>query len=72
MSNKVSTSLLPAIEQEIIANYEIKEWKKFNYITVEPPASSYVWLALLMLVVQAVWWFFVKTNLVDKINGGLF
>ena len=39
---------LGTMEAEIRSNYAIKDWKKFDYLTIEPPAWSY--FALLAVV----------------------
>jgi hypothetical protein len=72
MDNKVATDLIPKIEQEIAANYELKDWDKFNYLTVEPPQKSYIWLFVIMILVQIPYWFIMKTNYATKENGGGF
>jgi hypothetical protein len=41
---------LPIIEKEIRANYVIKDWSKFDYLTVEPPPWSYWTLVIIILL----------------------
>lgn len=61
----VNNNIIPKIQEEINANYEIKDWHKFDYLTIEPPAWSY-WVYLgVMIVVQGgliVWYRFNELN----------
>lgn len=66
MENKVSTELIPEIEQEIKANYVIKEWEKFSYISIEPPWWNYLVLIAVMAATQAVFWIIAFCNKADK------
>lgn len=58
----VSTSVLPFIEKEIVDNYTIKDWKKFDYISVEMPFWVYPWLIVAMTVTQVGMWIFFTKN----------
>lgn len=51
---------LPLIEEEIEANYVIKDFSKFDYLTIEPPTWSIVTLTLITIGTQALLglWFF--------------
>ncbi|MEN6550047.1 MAG: hypothetical protein ABFE07_28730 [Armatimonadia bacterium] len=57
---------LPAIEAEVRANYLLKDWSKFDYLTVEVPDKYYVWLIIIMLVTQALFWVWAVYNEFDK------
>jgi hypothetical protein len=52
LENAVSESLLPLIRKEVVANYQIKDWKKFDYITITPRASAWYWLIGTLLITQ--------------------
>lgn len=52
----VSTATLPAIESEIRQNYKLKDWKKFDYLTIEPPLWSYFAMFGAIIVTQAAFW----------------
>jgi hypothetical protein len=54
LDNPINDTLLPKIEAEVRKNYEIKDWKKFNYISVEPNPEIYFWYVGIMLVVQFI------------------
>jgi len=49
----IDPTLLPKIEAEVTANYELKDWSKFDYISLEPPWWSYLVVLLVMAATQA-------------------
>jgi len=53
-SSGVSTELIPQIEAEVSANYIIKDWHKFDYLSIEPPTWTYILFIFLMIVAQSV------------------
>lgn len=63
---EVSTELLSKIENEIYENYIIKEWDKFNYISIEPPLWSYIVLVVVMAISQTIFWLWAHYNEQDK------
>ena len=64
----VGVRVLPALEAEVCANYVLKDWSKFSYISVEPPGWAYVVLFLVLVVTQAGFWWWAHYNEWDK-NG---
>ncbi len=54
----VTDVVLPALEHEVAANWQIKDWHKFDYINIEPPAWSYFAFIGFLIVSQAGWYFF--------------
>jgi hypothetical protein len=66
MNTPINDDIIPLIQKEIIQNYEIKDWSKFDYITVEPPTWSY-WVFMFVLIGSqiGVWYMFI-TNGIDK------
>jgi hypothetical protein len=66
LRNAVTDSLLPIIEAEVRANYQLKDWSKFDYITITPPGWAYVLITLVVLCAQAgmLWWS--KNNEFDR------
>jgi len=56
LTQGVTTATLPALETEIMTNYKLKDWHKFDYLTVEPPMWSYFAMFFAMLAGQAVFW----------------
>jgi hypothetical protein len=66
LSNRVDNSILPLIEREIKLNYLIKDWDKFNYITIYPTTNS-IWLYLLLVVlINGGLIYFIIVNEIDK------
>ncbi len=59
---KPPDGLMGRIEAEVIANYQIKDWSKFAYITVEPPSYAYVVLVVVMALAQGGYWYWAFTN----------
>lgn len=45
--------LFDKIKTEIIANYTIKDWSKFDYLTIEPKTSHFVWFFIIMILTQS-------------------
>ncbi len=54
IKNPVNNDIIPIIEEEIRKNYTIKDWSKFDYITLEPPWWSYLVLLLVSGGIQAL------------------
>jgi hypothetical protein len=60
MTNPINNNILPIIEKEIVKNYIIKDWSKFDYITIEPRNGTYTWYFIAMFVTQiGIWLFFI-------------
>jgi len=66
LKNINAIDLIPQIEQEIIKNYKIKDWKKFDYITLEPPIWAYIVLLVVIMVTQGGYYVFVSINDFNK------
>jgi hypothetical protein len=49
-------------------NYEIKDWSKFDYLTVEIPTSAWVGMLITVLVLTGGWATFAMMNNIDKDN----
>lgn len=62
MSNPIGTALLATIEEEIKKNYIIKDWSKFDYITIDIPNWAYILEIILMLITQTLYWFWAFRN----------
>lgn len=66
---------LPLIEKEIQTKYQIKDWSKFDYLTIEPPTWTYVTQIIIMLLTQGGVWAWAWFNAYEKkttIIGSLF
>lgn len=68
LENAPNNDLLPKIREEVSANYSIKDWSKFDYLSVEPPGWAYVVLVLVMAATQGGFWFWAHTNEADEDN----
>lgn len=62
LENPVDTAIIPLIEAEIVANYIIKDWSKFDYIALDPPGWCYVMLFFIMLVTQGGFYYWAHIN----------
>ncbi len=70
LQSPISDSLIPKIAEEVKADYTIKDWKKFDYITIEPPTWSY-WIYLLLIVLtQGGLFYWYNVNEIDQSNDG--
>jgi hypothetical protein len=54
--------ILPKIEKEVIANYELKDWSKFDYLEIEPSPWAYVTILLVIIITQGGIWYFAFAN----------
>jgi hypothetical protein len=52
LKNPIDEKIVSKIEDEINKNYQIKEWKKFDYISIEPPTWTYLMLLGILVVTQ--------------------
>jgi hypothetical protein len=50
LDEKINTKLLTKIEEYVNKYYVIKDWSKFDYISVEPPSWSWITLVILVFV----------------------
>lgn len=65
-----SPQLLTLVEKEVNQNYQIKEWKKFDYITVEPPAWAYYVYFIVLIITQGLLYFLFHCNAERKDSFG--
>lgn len=68
LDNQINDAILSLIEKEIEANYVLKDWKKFDYISIEPPKWAIPVLLIVMFMTQAILWVWFSNNDVDKYN----
>jgi hypothetical protein len=69
LTNPINNAILSYIEREVIANYTIKDWTKFSYISIEPRSSTYIWYFLFMFITQIGLYIFFFKNDIDKGDG---
>lgn len=70
INNGVNNKLIDFLNQEIPENYVIKDWKKFDYISIEP-AQRYIYMFLFFMIFTQglLYWYFHENN-IDKTKTG--
>ena len=68
LENAPNNELLPKIKSEVAANYVIKDWSQFDYLSIEPPDWAYMVLILVMVLTQAGFWLWAHYNEADEDN----
>lgn len=63
-----NNDIIPEIKQIVMKDYVIKDWRKFDYLTVEVPLSKYIWFMIVIFVVCGLWIVFSIFNDIDKEN----
>jgi hypothetical protein len=66
LENPVNDAILPLVEQEVGVNYRIKDWSKFDYITIYPPKWCYIAFIIVMIGVQISYYVFAFGNEYSK------
>ncbi len=66
LENPINDSIIPLIEQEISKNYKIKDWTKFDYITIEPRPVHYTISIIVTFLTQIIFWVCAYSNDVTK------
>jgi hypothetical protein len=67
LNQPINDDIIPLISEEIMNNYIIKDWKKFDYITIDPPAWSYWVYFISMILTQSGLYLFFHKNDYDKL-----
>lgn len=62
----INDNIIPLMAAEIGKNYVIKDWSKFDYITIDPPTWSYWVYFIVMIVSQTGLYVFFHRNEYDK------
>ena len=62
LDKPVNDALIPLITAEIEKNYVIKDWHKFDYITIDPPTWSYVVFFIVLIATQGGLYYFFHVN----------
>jgi hypothetical protein len=62
LEKEKNSNIIKPIEEEIIKNYEIKDWSKFDYISIEPPLWSYIVFIIVMVIAQIGFYIFAHLN----------
>lgn len=64
----INTNFLDFLKREVIQNYELKDWSKFDYITVEPNPAWYYWYIFFVLGIQGGLWIYFHKNEFSKLD----
>lgn len=62
LTQPIDKNMIPLIEAEIVQNYQIKKWSKFDYITITLPWWTYLSLFLTMVVYTTAYGFWIHRN----------
>ena len=58
----VGNGMLEPVSSEIREHYKLKDWSKFDYITIEPNTAVIVWMLVAMVLTQAGFYIFALVN----------
>jgi hypothetical protein len=50
------------IRDEILKNYKCKDFKDFNYMSIEPPTYTYIIIILVLAITQGIYYFLMGIN----------
>lgn len=62
LTNTIDNDILGSVRQEIMSNYQNRDWSDFDYIAISPPLSSFVWLIVVMIITQSIFWVWCHHN----------
>jgi hypothetical protein len=66
LDNGIKDDTILLIEKEVVANYKIKDWHKFDYLTIPIPSSYFLICFLMELLIIGIWIPIVIKNEVNK------
>lgn len=66
LSNDINTKILPSIKTEVVSNYQLKDWSKFNYLSIEPPGWAWIVVLFIVCIVQIPCWMAFLNNEYSK------
>jgi len=69
LTQPIDNDILTNIEAEIKTNYVIKDWSKFDYITIEPRPWVYPVYLIFLLLTQFGLWIWFHYNEFDKLSS---
>lgn len=70
-SQPINNAILKSVQAEIESNYKVKQWSRFDYIAVEPPAIAIVWFIVIQAIVQgALWVLFHSQRMAGPVKSG--
>lgn len=62
LTNPINNDILPKIRDEVVRNYVLKDFSKFDYIGISPPKWMYPVYLLILLLTQGVLWYIFHHN----------
>jgi hypothetical protein len=65
-NNPVNNDLIPLITEEVARNYVIKDWTKFDNVTIEPPTWAYILYFSMMVSIHGLFYFWCSINRLGK------
>lgn len=68
VQHPIDDSIIPLIADEVAQNYVIKDWHKFDYITIDPPTWSYWVYFIFMILTQSGLYIYFQKNEFDKFS----
>ncbi len=71
LENTIGDSILPLISNEVVKTYELKDWDKFDYISIEPRPVHYMWFFIIIALTQVGIWIFNLVNTFGKEEEGV-
>lgn len=66
LTNPINDDILSLLGTEVIKNYEIKDWSKFDYIKISPPSSVYFIFIIIMIISQIIGYIICHKNEIEK------
>lgn len=66
LQENINTFTLTKIKSIINEKYIIKDWSKFNYLSIEPPLWAWVAVIIALILTQLVVWYIFMQNNYDK------
>jgi hypothetical protein len=66
ISHPINNTILSLIEKEVKLGYTIKDWSRFDYISISPPRWAYWVLIISMIITQVGFYAWANTNEFDK------
>lgn len=52
LRSQINDAILPALAKEIATGYVIKDWAKFDYLSIEPRVEHFVWFWIILVATE--------------------
>lgn len=70
LTNQINDSILDKVKDEVIKNYVIKDWSKFDYLTIEPRTIHFIWFFVIQIITQIGLYIYFHYNEFSKYESG--